>query len=63
MNEFTKGDRVSYKKTGDRGVVSSQNEYCVFVKYDNKECIMRSGDEPYTAQATRREDLTKVKSL
>lgn len=62
MNDFSKGDRVRYKKTGERGVISSQNEYFVFVKYDNKECIMVTGDEPYTSQATVRSDLVKVQT-
>ncbi len=62
MNEFTKGDRVMYTPTGGRGVVSSQNEYCVFVKYDNNQCIMLTGNEPYTSQATLRSDLVKIEA-
>jgi len=30
------------------------------VKYDNLMGIMVTGDEPYTAQATKAENLTKV---
>ena len=67
---FKKGDRVKYipaHAVGNRhhrdcqsGVVSSTNEYFVFVKYDNASQTMKSGDEPYTAQATRAEDLVKL---
>ena len=60
MDDFKKGDRVKYKKTGETGVASSTNEHYVFVKYDNLMCIMVTGDEPYTAQATHRKDLIKI---
>ena len=69
-NEFKKGQRVVYTPhhaRGDvnhpdceKGVVSSANEKFVFVKYDNAMCIMVTGDEPYTAQATLPENLTLV---
>ena len=39
------------------GIVSSTNELCVFVKYDNKVMRMTTGDEPYTSQATEPGDL------
>ncbi|KKK77026.1 hypothetical protein LCGC14_2857760 [marine sediment metagenome] len=65
---FKKGQRVLYvplHAQGDikhqdceRGVVSSTNDRVVFVKYDNQMCIMATGDEPYTAQATEPDDLT-----
>jgi len=67
MAEFEKGQKVTYiphHAENDEnhpdcqdGVVSSTNEKFVFVKYDNGMCIMATGDEPYTAQATRPEDL------
>lgn len=41
------------------GVVSSVNEHWVFVKYDCLACTMFTGDEPFTAQATAREDLVR----
>ena len=69
ISDFKKGDKVKYIPThanGDRkhkdcenGVVSSTNDRFVFVKYDNAMCIMTTGDEPYTAQATKPEDLIK----
>ncbi len=68
-NDFKKGERVRYIPShakGDRfhkdcesGVVSSINDEFVFVKYDNAIMIMITGDEPYTAQATKPEDLIK----
>jgi len=67
VNEFKHGDRVKYIPTHaegnqnhpdcETGIVSSVNDKFVFVKYDNEMCIMATGDEPYTAQATRPEDL------
>ena len=70
LNDFKKGDRVIYipsHASGDKqhpdcekGVVSSVSQAFVFVKYDNAMCIMVSGDEPYTAQATIHEDLCKI---
>ena len=39
------------------GCVSSVNEFFVFVKYDNFECRMFTGDEPFTAQVTSPCDL------
>lgn len=68
-SDFKKGDKVVYvpnhamgnKYHGDceRGVVSSINEFNVFVKYDNSMCIMTTGDEPYTAQSTHPDNLVK----
>jgi len=65
--DFKKGDQVLYvpyhahgnrqHKDCQKGVVSSTNDENVFVKYNNLMCIMTTGDEPYTAQATRPEDL------
>ena len=65
--EFKHGDRVKYipnHANGDAshpdcqyGVVSSTNESFVFVKYDCLACSMFTGDEPYTSQATKRENL------
>ena len=62
VSEFKKGDPVLYVPShacGDsqhpdckRGVVSSVNDSRVFVKYDNLDCVMKTGNEPYTAQAT-----------
>ncbi len=69
LSEFKKGDKVKYipthagndpgHKDCECGVVSSVNEKFVFVKYNNDMCIMTTGDEPYTAQATSPEDLIK----
>lgn len=65
--DFTKGMQVTYVPSHakgnakhpdcQRGVVSSTNDKFVFVKYDNAMCIMTTGDEPYTAQATDPNDL------
>lgn len=67
INDFKKGMRVRYiphhahgdstHEDCENGVVSSVNDEWVFVKYDNAICIMTDGDEPYTAKATRPEDL------
>ena len=67
--DFKKGDKVRYvpnHANGDtlhpdceNGVVSTTNEKFVFVKYDNAMCTMTTGDEPYTAQATKRENLVR----
>ncbi len=67
--DFKKGDKVRYIPLHARGnskhpdcengIVSSTNDKCVFVKYDNNMCIMVTGDEPYTSQATDPEDLIK----
>jgi len=67
VDQFQKGQRVLYippHADGDpthedckRGVISSKNDKFVFVKYDNLMCIMTTGDEPYTAQATSPEHL------
>lgn len=64
---FQKGQRVIYVPSHAKndsthsdcqnGVVSSFNNKYIFVKYDNQMCTMMTGDEPYTAQATRPEDL------
>ncbi len=69
MKDFQHGDRVLYVPNhvnGDvthpdcqKGIVSSTNEHFVFVKYDCPACIMVTGDEPYTAQATKRENLVR----
>jgi len=69
-DKFKKGDRVLYipshaqgnikHKDCQKGVVSSINDTFVFVKYDNLMCIMTTGDEDYTAQATCPEDLIKL---
>ena len=65
---FKKGDKVTYipnhadspnHKDCKNGVVSSTNEHFVFVKYDNAMCFMVTGDEPYTAQATKVENLIR----
>ena len=67
LEDFKHGMRVRYIPThadGDEnhkdcedGIVSSVNDYCVFVKYDNASCKMVTGDEPYTAQSTQAKDL------
>ncbi len=67
LKDFKHGMRVRYipthaennrnHKDCQDGVVSSINDYCVFVKYDNLSCKMVTGNEPYTAQATSPEDL------
>ena len=67
--DFKRGDKVRYvpnhangdvhHKDCQNGVVSSTNEKFVFVKYDNAMCIMTTGDEPYTSQATKRENLIR----
>jgi len=64
---FKKGMRVRYipihangnirHEDCENGVVSSTNDQWVFVKYDNLDCKMVTGDEPYTAQATCPDDL------
>lgn len=70
--EFKHGDHVLYipthahgninHKDCERGVVSSVSNdgKTIFVKYDNKVCVMISGDEPYTAQATNSDDLIQM---
>ena len=68
MKDFRHGDLVRYipnhadgnVKHPDcqNGVVSSVNDNWVFVKYDCLACTMFTGYEPYTAQATKRENLT-----
>lgn len=68
--DFVKGEKVKYipnhaegnPKHPDcqNGVVSSINDTFVFVKYDNLMGIMITGDEPYTAQATKPEDLILI---
>lgn len=67
--DFQKGQLVTYipnhangdssHKDCENGVVSSINDKFVFVKYNNKMCVMITGDEPYTAQATPPENLIK----
>jgi hypothetical protein len=66
-SDFKKGQRVRYvprhaegdenHKDCQEGAVSSTNDSWVFVKYDNLDCRMLTGDEPYTAQATDPNDL------
>lgn len=66
-SDFQKGMKVRYvpnhangdasHKDCEDGVVSSTNDRFVFVKYDNAVCIMLTGDEPYTSQATNADDL------
>ena len=67
MKDFIHGDLVRYipnhadgnVKHPDcqNGVVSSVNDNWVFVKYDCLACTMFTGDEPFTSQATKRENL------
>ena len=67
LSDCKKGMRVRYIPSHAKGVrthpdcksgvVSSVNHKWVFVKYDNLERIMVTGDEPYTAQATDPHDL------
>jgi len=67
--DFDHGDKVRYipfhaygdvkHKDCENGVVSSVNSHFVFVKYNNAMCIMTTGDEAYTAAATKPEDLIK----
>lgn len=67
LSDFKKGYKVLYipnhadgdpgHKDCQRGVVSSVNDYFVFVKYDCLARKMETGDEPYTAQATKPDNL------
>lgn len=67
--DFKHGDLVRYipnhAKWGPThpdckdGVVSSVTKNWVFVKYNCLACTMVTGDEPYTAQATDRENLVR----
>ena len=67
--DFIKGDLVTYIPTHadgnkdhpdcENGVVSSVGNIFVFVKFDNAFMKMVTGNEPYTAQATRPEDLIR----
>jgi len=69
QEDYKHGDKVIYipnHAEGDvrhpdcqQGIVSSVNERFVFVKYDCLACTMTTGDEPYTAQATKRENLVR----
>ena len=69
--DFKKGDHVLYlplrakgnpdHRDCESGVVSFTNESFVFVKYDNAVMKMKTGDEPYTAQATEADMLIKIK--
>ncbi len=69
VTDFRKGEKVLYipchadgnKNHSDceKGVVSSINKRFVFVKYDCLAMKMVTGDEPYTAAATRPCDLIK----
>ena len=65
LSDFKKGDRVRYKGYRENyiyGVVSSVNKVCVFVKYDNADRVMKTGNEDYTSQATKPENLELVRS-
>ena len=67
VNDFKKGMRVLYMPIHahgnhhhpdcQAGVVSSCNAMNVFVKYDNRVMIMKTGDENCTSQATDPGDL------
>ena len=63
VEDFHKGQRVRYisdyrdPRAPQYGVVSSTNNRNVFVKFDNAEMRMVTGDEPYTAQACSPCDL------
>ena len=67
--DYKHGDKVLYvpnhanenRRHSDcqKGVVSSVNDNWVFVKYDCLACTMFTGDEPFTAQATKRENLIR----
>lgn len=59
LTDFKKGQRVRYVayNQAEDGVISSTNDFYVFVKFDNKIMTMVTGDEPYTAQACKPEDL------
>lgn len=69
-SDFNKGDAVLYvprhahgnanHRDCERGIVSSVNDQFVFVKYNNAACVMVTGDEPYTAQATDPNDLLVI---
>ena len=64
VKDFKKNDKVVYKSSYGKpefGVVSSINEFYVFVKYHNPHCSILTGDAPYTAQATRPEELNLLK--
>jgi hypothetical protein len=73
IRDFKHGDRVRYipnhansdvtHQDCQDGIVSSTNEHFVFVKYNCLACTMVTGDEPYTAQATKRENLTLKEEL
>lgn len=62
LEDCKKGKRVMYvpQFARETGVVSSTNDMVAFVKYDNAEQEMVTGDEPYTAQATDPEDLMEI---
>jgi len=47
----------------EEGVVSSTNDTWVFVKFDNLDMKMVTGDEPYTAQACDPRQLVTVADL
>lgn len=69
MEDYRHGDLVRYIPNHafgnahhpdcQNGVVSSVTERWVFVKYDCLACTMYTGDEPFTAQATKRENLIR----
>jgi len=70
LDDFEKGMRVIYvpnhadgdanHKDCQKGVVSSKNDAWVFVKYDNLDMKMITGDEPYTANATSSDNLLPI---
>lgn len=69
IDDCRKGVKVRYipnhangdsrHKDCENGVISSVSldRQTVFVKYDNGMCIMTTGDEPYTSQATDIDNL------
>ena len=69
MNNFKKGDKVTFipnhafddpnHEDCQDGVVSSVNDHYVFVKYNCALGEAITGDEPWTAQSTKRENLVK----
>jgi hypothetical protein len=60
---FSRGQRVKYIRPfceSEYGVVSSTNQDYVFVKYDKPWLCLIDANAPYTAKATRPEDLTRL---
>lgn len=70
MSKFNKGQRVRYVPShvnGDTthedcedGVVSTPGKTDSFIKYDNKICVMMTGNESYTSKLTANEDLVLI---